>query len=234
MEFKTKEKYFTAKGGGIVFLVGLALAALGIVALAISPELMTVAIILLAVGIVTAFVSSSKKVKDKDIDDAMARDAKAFEEEFVDKYITDHSRAAGLKRSEDAPKPKRRGKPEYFGNFWFSGAKYNKRGGDGKYRSSIYCFSGVLVDPDELSVACRMSSLVEDDKTETWEKAPFAELAKAELADAPADDAYTQARRYIYLRVTRRNGELFADIPVTANADADRLVAEINQAISRF
>ena len=51
MEFKTKEKYFTAKGGGIVFLVGLALAALGIVALAISPELMTVAIILLAVSI---------------------------------------------------------------------------------------------------------------------------------------------------------------------------------------
>lgn len=234
MEYQVNEKYFTAKGGGIVFIGGLAAIALGIICFLISRELMAVAIGLIAVGVVLALVASSKKIKDKDIDEAIAKEAKAFEELFVDKYITDHSRAAGLKRTEDSPKPKRRGKPEYFGNFWFSGAKYVKHGGDGVYRSSTYCFSGILVDPDELSVAARTASLLENNNVEVWEKAPLADLGKAELVEGPADAAYTQARRYTILRVTRKNGEIFADIPVTANADADRLVADINQGISRF
>lgn len=234
MDHKMNEKYFVAKGGGALFFAGLALVVVGLLVLFFVWELAAVGVVLAVVGLVLALLASGKKVKDSDIDDAIARQQKEFEEQFVDKFITDHSRSGGLKVSEDAPKPKRRGKPEYFGNYWFSEIKYAKRGGDGKYRSSVYCFTGLLVDPDQLSVGCSYTSLIEPKKDETWVQASFTDLAKAELADAPADAAYTQAKRYIMLRVTKKDGAVFAEVPMTADATADKMVAEINQAIGRF
>ena len=173
MDHQLNTKYFTAKGGGILMIVGIALAAIGLLATFLFWELNVIGIIIAVVGIVLAFVSTGKKVKDSDIDEAIDREAKAFEEAFVDKFITDHSRAGGLKVSADAPKPKRRGKPEYFGCYWFKDVKHVKRGGDGKARSSTYCFAGILIDPDQLSLGKVLMSLVSDEKADAWVQAPF-------------------------------------------------------------
>jgi len=234
MDHQINEKYFTAKGGGILMIVGLALAAVGLLATFLFWELNVIGIIVAAVGIVLAFISTGKKVKDSDIDEGIAREAKAFEETFVDKFITDHSRAGGLKVSADAPKPKRRGKPEYFGCYWFNDVKYVKKGGDSKARSSSYCFAGILIDPDQLSLGKNLISLIDDAKDEIWVQAPFTDLARAELVDPVADSRYSQYVRYTLLRVTKKDGSVFAEIPLTADATADKMRDEINQSIGRF
>ena len=234
MDHQLNEKYFTAKGGGTLMIVGLILAAIGLLATFLFWELSAVGIAIAAVGIILAFVSTGKKVKDSDVDEGIARETKAFEEAFVDKFITDHSRAGGLKVSADAPKPKRRGKPEYFGCYWFNDVKYVKRGGDGKARSDAYCFAGILIDPDQLSLGKSLISLISDAKDETWVQASFADLEKAELVDPVADSRYSQFVRYTILRVTKKDGALFAEIPLTADATADKMRDEINQAIGRF
>ncbi|MBR7184530.1 MAG: hypothetical protein IKD37_02860 [Clostridia bacterium] len=234
MDHQMNQKYFTAKASTPLLIAGLVLVLLGLVAAFAVYELRIIGIVVAVVGGVMLLLSSSKKVKDSDVDDGIARAQKAFEEEFVDKFITDHSRSAGLKVSADAPKPKRRGKPEYFYCYWFKDVQHVKRGGDGKARSSTYCFSGILIDPDELSLGKKLASLIEAKADETWTKAPFAELEKAELVDAPVDAAYTQFARYAILRVTKKGGEIFAEIPLTADATADKIAAEINQSIARF
>lgn len=234
MDHQINEKYFTAKGGGILMLVGLVLAAVGLLATFLFWELSAIGICIAAVGIVMAFISTGKKVKDSDIDEGIDREAKAFEETFVDKFITDHSRAGGLKVSADAPKPKRRGKPEYFGCYWFNDVKYVKRGSDGKARSDVYCFAGILIDPDQLSLGKNLVSLISDTKDETWVQAPFTDLEKAELVDPTADARYSQFVRYTILRVTKKDGAVFAEIPLTADATADKMRDEINQSIGRF
>ncbi len=234
MDRQLNTKYFTAKGGGALMIAGIVIAAIGLLALFLFWELAAVGAIIAIVGIVMAFISTGKKVKDSDIDEGLAREAKAFEETFVDKFITDHSRAGGLKVSADAPKPKRRGKPEYFGCYWFKDVQFVKRGGDGKARSSTHCFAGILIDPDQLSLGKSLFSLVSEDKDEVWVQAPFTDLEKAELIDPEADSAYTQFVRYTILRVTKKDGSLFAEIPLTADATADKMRDEINQAIGRF
>lgn len=234
MDHQMNEKYFTAKGGGILMLVGLVLAAVGLLATFLFWELNAIGIVVAAVGIVLAFISTGKKVKDSDIDEAIDRETKAFEEAFVDKFITDHSRAGGLKVSADAPKPKRRGKPEYFGCYWFNNVKYVKKGSDGKARSSTYCCAGILIDPDQLSLAKNLFSLVDDTKEDAWVQASFADLEKAELVDPVADSRYSQYVRYTILRVTKKDGSTFAEIPLTADATADKMRDEINQSIGRF
>lgn len=234
MDHQMNEKYFVAKGGGTLMIVGLVLAAIGLAATFFFWELRIIGIVVAIIGAVMAFVSTGKKVKDSDIDESIAREAKAFEETFVDKFITDHSRAGGLKVSADAPKPKRRGKPEYFGCFWFNDVKYVKRGGDGKARSSSYCFAGILIDPDQLSLGKNLTSIISDEKDEVWVQASFADLAKAELVDPEVDSRYSQFVRYTLLRVTKKDGSLFAEIPLTADATADKMRDEINQSIGRF
>lgn len=92
MDYKMNEKYFAAKGGGVLFIVGLALAAVGLLTLFFIWEVRWVGAIIAVAGLVLAFVASGKKIKDSDMDDAIARQQKAFEEQFVDKFVTDHSR----------------------------------------------------------------------------------------------------------------------------------------------
>ena len=234
MDRQMNEKYFTAKANGLLMIIGIVLAAIGLVMAFFFWEFRVIGIVVAVVGLVLAMIATGKRVKDSDIDDAIEREAKAFEETFVDKFITDHSRASGLKVSQDAPKPKRRGKPEYFGCYWFKDVKYVKRGGDGKARSSSYCFAGILVDPDQLSVGKMLTSLVSDDKEELWVKVDFTDLDKAELVDPVADAAYTQFVRYTMMRITKKDGSIFAELPLTADATADKAAAEINQAIGRF
>ncbi len=235
MNRETNLKYFTAKGIKPLLTVGLILGAAGIVLLSRWElwELRPVGIVLVAAALVLLFIAFGKKVKDGDVDEGIEQEAKIFADLFVDRFITDHSRSSGIKVSEDAPRPKRRGTPQYFGSFWFTDVKHAKRGGDGKTRSSTYAFSAILIDPDQLSVGRRLLSLVEQKSDDVWANSPFAELERAELVDAPIDEGYRAAVRYVLLRITKKGGEIFAEIPLTADAEADNLVIELNRSIKR-
>ena len=162
MDYERNLKYY--KSNDKHFVAGMIILGIGVLFLAVSELLglrlfrgqMSVAMTIMGIGALIAFVPSAKRANEGEIDDAILRATDKYEEEVAENVNITLSR---------------RIKPVLFGEFVYDGDDVLLRRGlsDRKYRSSKYVASAMLFTNDGIYISQKTVSLVEDNTVETDE-----------------------------------------------------------------
>ena len=215
--YKSNDKHFYV--GVIILGVGLLLFALGnFFRLRFLPSQTSVSMLIMGIGAVVAFVPSSKRSNEHDIDDAVVRATHRYDEITIENMNLTLSR---------------RIKPVLLGEFIYDGEDVLVRRGrtDRKDRTSKYVASALLFTNDGVYISQKTFSLIEDSTVETDMEFVFEEM----------DEVYTVCEERVfgekdtvklYFLTIKQEGKEAARIPVKYNARVDMLCDDINNAIA--
>ena len=222
MDYERNLKYY--KSNDKHFIVGMIILGIGVLFLAVSELLglrlfrgqMSVAMTIMGIGALIAFVPAGKRANEGEIDDAILRATDKYEEEVAENVNITLSR---------------RIKPVLFGEFVYDGDDVLLRRGlsDRKYRSSKYVASAMLFTNDGIYISQKTVSLVEDNTVETDMEFVFEYLDEVYVVQE--ERVFGEDKVKIAFFVVKENGEEKARIPVKYNAIADRVCDDVNNAI---
>ena len=215
--YKSNDKHFYV--GVIIIGIGAVLFAIGnVLGLRFMPMQTQLAMVIAGIGAIIAFIPSSGRSSEHDIDDAVARATHRYDEQVIENVNITLSR---------------RIKPVLFGEYVYDGEGVLVRRGraDRKYRSSKYVASAFLFTKDGVYISQKAFSLIEDSTVETDMEFVFEYI----------DEAYTVCEERIfgendkvklYFLIIKEDGKEAARIPVKYNAIVDRVCDDINNAIA--
>ena len=215
--YKSNDKHFYV--GVIILGVGVLLFALGnFLRLRFLPSQTPISMIIMGIGAVVAFVPSSGRSGEADIDEAvlsMTRDYGKETEESVRITLS------------------RRINPAVIGDYVYDGEDILVRRGrtDRKYRTSKYAVSALLFTKDGIYIAQKTFSLIEDSVTETEMEFIFEDMESicAECEERVFDE---KNKTKIWFLVIKENGKEPARLPVKYNATVDKLCDDVSNAMA--
>ncbi len=222
MDYERNLKYY--KSNDKHFYTGIIILGIGVLIFAVSELLgfrlfhgqTSVAMTIMGIGAIIAFVPSSKRSNEHEIDNAVLRSTDKYDEEVAENVNITLSR---------------RIKPVLFGEFIYDGEDVLVRRGlsDRKYRSSKYVASALLFTKDGIYISQKTFSLVEDSTVETDMEFVFEYLD--EVYAVQEERVFGEDKVKIAFFVIKENGEEKARIPVKYNAIVDRVCDDVNNAI---
>lgn len=190
---------------------------------------------ILTAGVVLATCISATKIKDSELDEAASGLDEAFRGAFSHKFINSDVRRYKNEQRYGKPGEDHHTEPVFFETYFFDDATaLFKKGSDGRERSSVYSLSGFMLKPDSICIGERHISLTEDRSDDIFSEIPYSELSEAAYSDTKAGtEVYEGRTKYRHLVLKNKNGEIVADMPILAAADADSYLDEISVRISR-
>ena len=243
MDYKRNEKYYGQSIPAWTTVVSFGLTALGLVFFIFIGfsrggwYFIPIGLTMAVAGIVMMLVISNVKIKDSEIDDAVAPFEEQFRTEFSSKFVkVDAARLRyEMTYGSKTKNPGDNVEPVIFGTFCFDESRaLHKVGSDGKSRSSIYSLSGFALKPETVCLGEREISLIspEQPRPDFFEEIPYSELGGCELVN-PDESGYSGITKYRHLRITRNDGSTLIEFPILADAAADEYAADISQRITR-
>lgn len=243
MDYKRNEKYFGQSIPAWTTVVSFGLTALGLIFFIFIGfsrggwYFIPIGLTMAVSGIVMMLVVSNVKIKDSEIDDAVAPYGDQFKSDFTSKFVKVDAARLRYEMTYGA-KVKNPGdnvEPVIFSTFCFDESRaLHKIGSDGKSRSSIFSFSGFALKSESICLGEREISLIspEQPRPDFFEENPYSELGGCELVN-PDESGYSGKTQYRHLRITRKDGTPIIEFPILADAAADEYAADISQRISR-
>jgi hypothetical protein len=223
MDYERNLKYY--KSNDKHFYTGIIILGIGVLILAIGELLgfrlfrgqTSVALTVMGIGALIAYVPAGKRSNETEIDNAVLRATDKYEEEVAENVNITLSR---------------RIKPVLFGDFVYDGEDVLLRRGlsDRKYRSSKYVASALLFTNDGVYISQKTVSLIEDNTTETDMEFVFEYLD--EVYAVQEERIFGDDKVKISFFVIKENGEEKARIPVKYNAFVDKVCDDVNNAIA--
>lgn len=223
MEYERNLKYYQSNDkhfytGIIILGVGALLFAIGnLLGFRFMPMQTPVAMTIMGIGAVIAFVPAGKRSNEHDIDDAVLRMTDKYDESVVENVNITLSR---------------RIKPVLFGDFVYEGEGVLVRRGlsDRRYRSSAYTASALLFTKDGVYISQKKFSLIEDNVSETDMEFVFEDMD--EVYSVQEERVFGEDKVKICFFVIREGGEEKIRIPVKYSAIVDRVCDDVNRAIT--
>lgn len=222
MDYERNLKYY--KSNDKHFYTGIIILGVGVLILAIGELLgfrifrgqTSVALTIMGIGALIAFLPSSKRANEHEIDDAVLRATDKYDEEVAENVNITLSR---------------RIKPVLFGEFVYDGDDVLVRRGlsDRKYRSSKYVASALLFTKDGVYISQKTFSLIEDNTAETDMEFVFEYLD--EVYAVQEERVFGEDKVKVSFFVIKEDGEEKARIPVKYNAMVDKVCDDVNNAI---
>lgn len=222
MDYERNLKYY--KSNDKHFFTGIIILGIGLVILAIGELLgfrlfhgqTSVAMTIMGIGALIAYVPAGKRANETEIDNAVLRATDKYDEEVAENVNITLSRRIN---------------PVLFGEFVYDGEDVLLRRGlsDRKYRSSKYVASALLFTKDGIYISQKTVSLIEDSTVETDMEFVFEYLDEVYVVQE--ERVFGEDKVKIAFFVIKENGEEKARIPVKYNAIADRVCDDVNNAI---
>ena len=224
MDYKKNLKYYQSNDkhfyvGVIIIGIGALLFAIGnVLGFRLMPMQTPISMTIAGIGAAIAFIPSSGRSSERDIEDAVLRATHKYDEQVAESVNITLSR---------------RIKPVLLGEFVYDGEGVLLRRGrsDRKYRSSKYTATALLFTNDGIYVSQKTFSFIEDNTVETDMEFIFENI----------DEAYTVCEERVfgesdkvklYFLVISENGKEAVRIPVKYNAIVDKVCDDINNAIA--
>ena len=222
MEYERNLKYY--KSNDKHFYTGIIILGIGVLLFAIGNLLgfrmfraqTPVAMTIMGIGAIIAFLPSSGRSNEHDIDNAILR--------MTDKYDEEVAENVNITLSH-------RIKPVLFGEFVYDGEGVLVRRGlsDRKYRGSEYLASALLFTNDGIYISQKRFSLIEEKTVETDMEFVFEYMD--EVYTVQEERIFGEDKVKLYFFVIKEEGEEKARIPVKYNAIVDRVCDDVNNAI---
>lgn len=231
METKRNLKYFTTYGIHPATIVGLVLAVLGIVCIALFADseykfMALVGIGVIVVAIVILYIVNGGKASPDDLDYQIYERVKYLDEtaqkrhEVYESHFSKVIKPVTLKGYD----------------YYTTENLYFKKGSDNKNRTNIYNTAVLYFTKDKMYIYGKHFSLTDEmfDK-EIMGKYKFTDLEKAEIIEGeatfPRGNYVARIKTYTF-RVIRNNGDVVLSMTVDYGADMDKAVEDINRVIA--
>lgn len=225
MDANRIKKYFSQKPHTVSTIIAVALACIGFAIIILLPGHFTpFGLALMFVGAIL-FLVLSLQIKDSELSEAAKEVQAKFKETFEEEFIYRDTRK--LHQAElRGFRPK---EPVYESSYLMSGeGLLTRRGGDGKFRSSMYQCVGILKEEDYIGFGVQNFSLIGDESPDaTLLKLSYDELSHVALGEAVAQWHLTTMGVYDI------DGNCILNVQMRADAQTDELVADINAKIKK-
>ncbi len=235
MDFSRNKKYFFQREDSWQVVLGAILIAAGFIMtvfLGFTKNLpqalfQALGLVSMLAGAIVFIVRSNVKVKDSDIDDAVASLDESFRDAFELKFVRPEMRVQRLANELE------HGDIFYYGTYIFDGEDtLSRRGSDGRSRSSLYSFSAFMLLHNKLCAAKRRICIVENEPFEDeFVSLKYTAMSEVKLVEADAT-GYKGTTPYEHMIVYGNNGEILLEIPMLADAEAEDSVAVLNTRIA--
>jgi hypothetical protein len=213
--YQSNDKHFYV--GIIILGVGVLLFAIGnLLGFRMFPSQTPVAMTIMGIGAIVAYVPAGKRSNEHDIDAAVLVLTNKYDEEVAESVNITLSR---------------RIKPVLFGEYIYDGDDILVRRGlsDRKYRTSKYVASALLFTKDGVYISQKTVSLIEDSAVETDMEFVFEYLD--EVYTVHEERIFGEDKVKVSFFVIKEEGEEKARIPVKYNAIVDKVCDDVNNAI---
>lgn len=225
METKRNLKYFTSKGINPVFVVGLAIVALGLI-LMIVPQTRPFGLVIALVGIGVAVFATGAKSGEEEIDNQIEGIVKDIPEQAMIKHEVYE------RHFNPIIKP-----------IFIRGYDYRAEGvickkcPDYKFRTTEYNAAQLYFSRDKVVVYGKHLSLIDDSEAVNYEissAAPYENIKEARIDETTftLEDGRT-VPVYSFVLETK-DGKKMVDFSVEYGADIDKAVADINHAVEKM
>lgn len=225
METKRNLKYFTSKGINPVFIVGLAITAIGLI-LMIVPQTAPFGLVLALVGVGVAVFATGAKSGEAEIDNQLLGIIKDIPEQAMIKHEV-------YERSFNPIV-----KPVFLKGFDYRiEGVYCKKGPDYKYRTSAYNAAQLYFSREKIVVYGKHISLVDDSEGASYEiigSALYEDVKEARIEESEftlADGRKVPVHSFV---LETKSGEKLVDFSVEYGADVDKAAADINHAVEKM
>jgi hypothetical protein len=194
---------------------------------------MAIGIVIAVVGLILCVVANSGKITEDEVEDWVDTQKESFQKSFEKKYLEIDPRKKHVFQQDKL----KRAKMIFNSTFCFDNENaYFKKGSDGKWRSSEFNITGILIDEDVLKYGCSRFSLIEhqrESQTTSFQTFNFMDLGHAEMESYGIEE-FRAVAKFRCVRIYDNDENVVLMFPVLEDADADTIVLDVNNRINKI
>ena len=239
-DYKSNKKYFTQRSPVPFHVAYVAVCFVSIVLFFISTWLWPLAFLLFFVGSLIEVGVCQRYVSDRYFESFLPSEKETFAREFEERYQPIDPRTYHRNATLSPSLAEKHERPSYGGEYRYLPSDFHRLGVpmeiriglDTVVRSSVYCLSGLQVDPDRVCLMTKRIAMTEDLSAVDYIAIPYRKLSRVSMESTPIPFE-NRAAHCIELVFYGTDESVMFRLPVHGGYDSEKQVERLNELIEK-